>query len=471
MQLFITMSDLQYLPCRDENEVIPKVVEAILNMSEQTHIAVRYTAILLIGELCDWIENHPESLEAVLNFLLYALQQKNGLAPAAAIALTSICSACRQKMVCHISGLVEIARSLDCFQINNDVAIGLLKGISLILTRLPREQLQPALREIVGFQLQPLAQLVDSTGSTPQKGERTDPVYWIDRACAIIRHTNPDVPDNVEHPTVAILNDAWQLISRVMDKYQSDLRIMERTCRLIRYGIRMVRKQAMMLVEPLIKQMVVLYSVQHHSCFLYVGSILVDEFAKSSECIGGLLEMLQAFIEPTFGLLQMENGLKNNPDTVDDFFRLASRYLDCCPHQLLQSSLITPIFQCALIACSLDHREANSSVMKFFINLLVWGRSNNHSRNTECRPLVVELASQHGGALVMNLIQASVFHLHSYMLVDVAEVLHELKQVVGNERMQPFLAQALEALPKKNSGGYVTATQQQLDEFSSTVLR
>ncbi|EDX03516.1 GD23179 [Drosophila simulans] len=71
----------------------------------------------------------------------------------------------------------------------------------------------------------------------------------------------------------------------------------------------------------------------------------------------------------------------------------------------------------------------------------------------------------------MNLIQASVFQLHSYMLVDVAEVLHELKQVVGNERMQPFLAQALEALPKKNSGGYVTATQQQLDEFSSTVLR
>lgn len=447
------------------------MVEAILNMSEQTHIAVRYTAILLIGELCDWIENHPESLEAVLNFLLYALQQKNGLAPAAAMALTSICTACRQKMVCHISGLVEIARSLDSFQINNDVAIGLLKGISLILTRLPREQLQPALREIVGFQLQPLAQLVEtsSVGSV-QRGERSDPVYWIDRACAIIRHTNPDVPDTVEHPTVAILNDAWQLISRVMDKYQTDLRIMERTCRLIRYGIRMVRKQAVMLVEPLIKQMVLLYAVQHHSCFLYVGSILVDEFAKSSECIGGLLEMLQAFIEPTFGLLQMENGLRNNPDTVDDFFRLASRYLDCCPQQLLQSSLITPIFQCALIACSLDHREANSSVMKFFVNLLIWGRGNSHSRNAECRPLVVELACQHGGALVMNLIQASVFQLHSYMLADVAEVLNELKQVVGNERMQPFLVQALEALPKKNSGGCVTATQQQLDDFSNTVL-
>ncbi|KAH8267498.1 hypothetical protein KR018_009384 [Drosophila ironensis] len=455
----------------DENEVIPKVVEAILNLSDQTHIAVRYTAILLIGELCDWIENHPESLEAVLNFLLYALQQKNGLAAAAAMSLTSICAACSQKMVCHISGLVEIARSLDSFQINNDVSIGLLKGISLILSRLPRDQLQQAMRQILGFQLQPLAQLVEGGSASMDKGEPNDPVYWIDRACAIIRHTHPSVPGNVEHPTVAILNESWPLISRVMDKYQADLRIMERTCRLLRYGIRMVRKQAILLVEPLIKQMVVLYAVQHHSCFLYVGSILVDEFAKSSECIQGLLEMLQAFIEPTFALLQMENGLRNNPDTVDDFLRLASRYLDCCPLQLLQSSLITPIIQCALIACSLDHREANSSVMKFFVNLLVWGRPNSHSRHGECRSLVVELAVQHGGALVMNLVQASVFHLHSYMLVDVAEVLHELKRVVGNERMQAVLAQALDALPKKNSGGYVTVTQQQLEEFSSTVLR
>ncbi|XP_017835111.2 transportin-3 [Drosophila busckii] len=454
----------------EENDVIPKVVEAILNMTDQTHIAVRYTSIMLIGELCDWIENHSELLESVLNFLLYALQQKNGLASAAAIALTSICAACRQKMVCHISGLVEIARSLDSFQINNDVAIGLLKGISLILTRLPREQLQPAMREIVGFQLQPLAQLLESNNSSLEKGERNDPAYWIDRACAIIRHTNPDVPDNVEHPTVAILNDAWPLVSRVLDKYQNDLRIMERTCRLIRYSVRMVRKQAVMLVEPLIKQIVVLYAVQHHSCFLYVGSILVDEFAKTKECISGLLEMLQAFIEPTFSLLQQENGLRNNPDTVDDFFRLASRYLDCCPLQLLQSSLITPIFQCALIACSLDHREANSSVMKFFINLLTWGRSSNH-RHAECRPLVVELAGQHGGALVMNLVQASVFQLHSYMLADVAEVLCELKHVVDNTQMEMFLSQALEALPKKNSGGYVTATQEQLDEFSNTVLR
>jgi len=38
------------------------VVEAILNLPENTHIAVRFTSILLLGELCEWIDRHPQSL-------------------------------------------------------------------------------------------------------------------------------------------------------------------------------------------------------------------------------------------------------------------------------------------------------------------------------------------------------------------------------------------------------------------------
>uniref|UniRef100_A0A1A9Z3X2 Uncharacterized protein n=1 Tax=Glossina pallidipes TaxID=7398 RepID=A0A1A9Z3X2_GLOPL len=240
----------------NENEIIPKVAEAILNLTDKTHIDVRYTSIMLLGELCDWIENHAETLQAVLDFLLCSLQQKKVLAAAAAIALTSIRS----------------------FEINNDLAIGLLKGISLILSRLPRNQLETTMREIIRFQLEPLAELVKSGPVTVVcKGERTDPAYWVDRACAVIRHTNPDVSIEEIHPTLQILNETWPLISQIMGKYQTDVRVMERTCRLIRYGVRMVRKQASLLVEPLINQMVCLYALHHHSCFLYLGSVFVDE--------------------------------------------------------------------------------------------------------------------------------------------------------------------------------------------------
>lgn len=70
-----------------------------------------------------------------------------------------------------------------------------------------------------------------------------------------------------------------------------------------------------------------LYAAHQHSCFLYLGSILVDEYAIDSECVPGLLKMLEAFIGPTFNILQQQDGLKNHPDTVDDLFRLCARYI------------------------------------------------------------------------------------------------------------------------------------------------
>lgn len=46
---------------RHENDVVPKVVEAILNMPETVHINMRYTSVMLLGELCEWISNEQHS--------------------------------------------------------------------------------------------------------------------------------------------------------------------------------------------------------------------------------------------------------------------------------------------------------------------------------------------------------------------------------------------------------------------------
>lgn len=483
----IPFISILFLPS-DENDVVPKVAEAILNLPENTtHIAFRYTSIMLLGELSEWIDNHPHSLEAVLNFLLYSLNQKNGLAAAAATALTQICTACKSRMTCHLDGLLHIAASLDSYQITNESAINLLKGISIIVGRLPIDQLPQKLQELCSFQIGPLRALVEANVKV-DRHQRTDPSYWLDRIAAIIRYTDPDVRENDEHPCFAVLWEVWPIISQIFTKYQTDARIMERSCRCIRYAMRSIGKQAAPLLErePLVKQIVEMYATHHHSCFLYLGSILVDEFANVNEqCTQGLLDMMQAFIQPTFIRLQTENGLKNNPDTVDDFFRLCSRFLQRCPLPFLQSTIVTPILQCALLACTLDHKDANLSVMKFFYSLLNCGRPQHHhhhhhnnnvenaaaqAANTQKQHLVHQIVQANGNALVRNLIHASVYYLHSYMMSDVADVLIELKQIDA-QLLETNLRQALEELPKKNSGGCITATSAQLDEFHNAVLR
>ena len=45
---------------REENEVVPQVVQAVLSIPSTAHLAVRHTTLQLIGELCEWIESHPE---------------------------------------------------------------------------------------------------------------------------------------------------------------------------------------------------------------------------------------------------------------------------------------------------------------------------------------------------------------------------------------------------------------------------
>ncbi|XP_037947718.1 transportin-3-like [Teleopsis dalmanni] len=456
----------------DENDTVQKVIEAILNMPEHCHIALRHTSITLLGELSSWIDNHSDILETILNFLNYFIQQNTDLVPAAITALTLICATSKQKMIKYLNELMVIAKYLDILNVSTELAIDLLKSFALVVSCLPRQHLEIALREIVSFQLQPLALLVEDPNATPEsipQNKRSDPIYWIDCVCVIIQYTVSNIFPIEVHPSKQLLIELWPLLSSILNKYQSNVRIMERTCRLLKYSIRILHKQVAPLVEPLVKHMVNLYSIQHHSCFLYLASVLVSEFANIKEYTSGLLEMVQAFIDPTVFMLREENGLENNSDIVDDFFRLCSRFIDSSPVSFLQSKFVTYVFQCAIHSCIIDHREANFSVMNFLGNLLKYGRTTKFEL-TECRPIVKDIAEQNGESLVVNLLNASVFHLDKYMLPDVAEVFYELKIVLTEKVLKEFLIKALNMLPKVSCYGLITARQEQLDDFVNTVL-
>ncbi|KAI5710623.1 hypothetical protein M8J75_010212 [Diaphorina citri] len=460
----------------EENDVVPKVVEAILHLPPSTHIAVRYTSLLLLGELCEWIDKHPHTLETILNFLLHCLQQP-GLASVTANALQSISTACCTHMVGHFNGLLQIIQCLDTLSISNDAAIGLLKGVAIIVSDMPQDQISEALKQLCLVQVKPLCELIEKQ-IKPEKNKKSDPVIWLDRLAAIFKHTSPRIMSE-PHPCQGVITELWPVLSKTCETYQQDARVMEHSSRCLRYAIRCVGKDFAHLLEPLVKQIVVLYSKHPHSSFLYLGSILVDEYA-TSHCVSGLLDMVQAFLPPTYAILQEEDGLKNHPDTVDDLFRLCTRFLQRAPIAFLTSSFISSVMQCGILATHLDHREANSTVMKFFYDLIHNNRvlSDKDGKKKAVSEedfdmrhrLMKDIVSKHGQALVSNLLQACVFSLHTYMMADVADVLYELISVdrqVSNQWLQDTISQ----LPKNTPAGMNAATPEQLIEFHSQVTR
>ena len=119
--------------------------------------------------------------------------------------------------------------------------------------------------------------------------------------------------------------------------------------------------------------------------------------------------------------------MRNHPDTVDDFFRLNARFLQRAALPYLKSPPFSSVVECALMAASLDHRDANASVMKFFFDLLHAARTKEDREDfNERAVLVAKVREEFGAKIVDSLIRAVVFSLPSYTYHDVGDVLFEL---------------------------------------------
>lgn len=461
-----------------ESEVVPQVVESLLCIPGSAHIAVRHTSIRLMGELCEWIDQHPENLERILNWLLQGLQHPL-VASEAAHALQNICSQCQRHMWPHFDGLVHIVGSVDNFKLKPAAANGLIKGVADILSSMPHDKIQAATRTLCGLQAEPLKALIErhrtSTASPIYKNTVSDPVLYLDRLASIFGNVTPSVTPGVVHPCQEVATDLWPILSAACDTFAKEERIMERCCRTLRFTVRCLGTQSAPLLQPMVEKIVSLYRVHPHSCFLYLGSILVDEYAELPGCVPGLLEMMQAFLEPTFNLLKDMEGMRARPDTVDDFFRLNARFLQRSTIAFLAAPFLPSVIACGLQGTALDHRDANASVMKFFFDLLHCGRSKEERDDFKIRSTAVTLLKEEYGAKLIDcLIRAIVFNLPSYTFQDIGDVIFEL-MLLDRVSVCHWLESSLKSLPgvEGNPTTIPTVgpcvTRQQLVKFHKSV--
>lgn len=126
-------------------------------------------------------------------------------------------------------------------------------GVSVILGRMPAEQITPLMKEICWLQVKPLCELLEvcqlkahisylSLGNLVmfkfiscayllivylvfiflqnnvkvQKGTRTDPVYWLDRLAVIFRHTGPEVQNGAVHPCRDVVTEVLKLFMSII---------------------------------------------------------------------------------------------------------------------------------------------------------------------------------------------------------------------------------------------------------------
>lgn len=466
--IFIMAAVAKYIDLTEESAV-PQVIQGITGQQPGTHLAVLHSSMKLIGEFSKWINVHPQLLEPSMQFLLNGLHHSK-LSTIAAESIQKLCSVCAEHMVAQFSGLLLVVQAIDTLNVTLSAGLGLLKACSLILARLSFADIAEGVRQLCILQVEPLNKIISLGDVRVNRDEKqTDPSVWLDRLSVIFRHTTPSVPEGKVHPCQDAIQQVWPVLSRCFQKYGGDIRIIERCCRCVRYAVRCLGKKSTVLLNPVLSQIVEQYQHHPHSCYLYLGSVLVDEYGLEPTCISPMLNMLQALSTPTFKMLEEQDGLRNHPDTVDDLFRLTTRFIQTNPVAFLQSPIARSIFLCGIASVSIHHRDANESVTKYFLEFIRCTREKPDNEDFATRRmLVVDLLKEYGQALIHALLKASLFDLPRPMIPNSAEIIYEL-HLVDSPSVGQWLQYELQALPTHSPGGAINATPQQMADFHASV--
>lgn len=460
----------------DEEQSVVQVVQSILNLPEAVHIAVRSTGIKLIGELCEWLNKHPQFIDNALNFVCYGFGNPK-LCVAAANTMLNICTQCQQHMVNHLETLFNIVLSGENVNMPGEASIELLKGAVVILCNLPANEIATPLLKLAHVQLEGLQKALQNTTKT--KEPTLNPLFWLDRFTAIFRTIkirNYSEGSGV-HPCQPVIESVWPTLSICLNKYQKDSKLTESCCRSLRFALRCTEKHSMTSLPDIVNTIITMYRVNHYSCFLYLGSILVDIYGTDDGMKTGLIEMMQVFTQEAFDhivkhCVDVENisELRKHPDTIDDFFRLSLRFIQRCPLEFIKSAIFSPIMTLAVTSLNLDHRDANLSVTKFLSEFIAYSHKPQiKNLNESNHSLINRVLSEIGEKMIENTVNATINMTTRDTKEGIADLVCELlgvnrKQVEGN------LKCVLANLRKLNMQGAEIVNDIQLSEIHSLII-
>ena len=96
------------------------------------------------------------------------------------------------------------------------------------------------------------------------------------------------------------MEQIWPVLSLCLKKYENDSKVTESCCKTLRFALRCTEKYSRSILSEIVNVIINMYRVNHFSCFLYLGSILVDIYGTEPSFKTGLIEMMQVFDQNNF---------------------------------------------------------------------------------------------------------------------------------------------------------------------------
>ncbi|CAF3892626.1 unnamed protein product [Rotaria magnacalcarata] len=455
----------------DEDKIVPNVIQAIISTPIQSgvvHSALKYTGVRLISQLEKWIsKNDQQILKSVFQYLLSLLGDTE-LRQVSADAILVISQQCRKQLINDLDQIVRATLWLDQNDNGSEAAQCLLKASSKLISRLTSmNDIHRYLKLLFDQQIQSLNQILSVQADTNYNSI----TKRLDCLTAIFRSLDFKTTQEETHPCTTIVQQLMPLLNVIIVQYRSSAKLSECWSRTIRFIIRSMRFHAKLFFQPIVELIVTSYDDVPHSCFLYLISIIIDEYGNDQDLKTSIIAMSEHLTNKTFSMLNKPDGFEENPDLVDDFYRLSSRLLQRCPLDYLKSGVIRPIIEQIIPNCHLEHRDASSSMMAFLQTLVkLTSNKNKEIKNKYELPEILSLSTSlcetYFPSLLTALIRAiSIHRVPSSIRLSISEFVCDLKTYMP-EKFPQWLQTSLAEIPRTSKNGLVEiVTSKQHEQF------
>ncbi|KAI7870531.1 armadillo-type protein [Spinellus fusiger] len=426
----------------DENEVMPQIMEFLSKLPD--HPKIRYAATLVISRYSFWTRLHPQYVTYQLNYISAGFENAE-VAAASALALKHLCKDCSELLVDFVSQLhpfyINIVRTLPF----NDI-IEVTEAVSHVISVIPVAETLNALQSFCLPIAQDLHAIVIEDKGNVGHSKLTKAGDLLEQISIFFEIVCPDIPVGTPHPCINFFNELLPVLDLCLSNFGNDPLIAEPLCRCFRNCIQSYKLHLTPLLPQLMERLVSGFDTSRLGVYLWVAHKLVREYSKEgSENVTLCFQLVERLSAIVFSTL---SGKKFDeiPDVVEEYFRLTTALLDCAPTMVVQSTLISPVFQAGLTGLSLEEVRALTAIFSFYRHLLSIGLSvhelttpnsqrtlANVGQNAE---QVVALFREFGGDFI-RLLFDGLIHFYSWELIaDVAATLKSLAQLLPVESSQ-----------------------------------
>lgn len=156
----------------------------------------------------------------------------------------------------------------------------------------------------------------------------------------VVKNVPPAREGALDHEFCVILKELWPLIEFFLDVHFEDASVIEIICQFLKYTMRCIGTLFNQVFDQYIKIVVKNYEKKPVSTYLYTVETLVTLFGKHDvyhQQLSGLFNHMIACTYTHLTTQQISDIRRIDPDLLDDYFGLITRYLRYYPSAVLTS--------------------------------------------------------------------------------------------------------------------------------------